>query len=49
MFKALISDIAEMAHVQAEPVGDEPVKRVCAYIEAVGACALVACAALLLV
>lgn len=48
MFKALIAGVAEMAHVRAEPAGGEQLSRACAYLEAAGACALIAVVAVLL-
>lgn len=48
MLKALLSGVADMAHGPIEPAEQEPVKRVCAYLEAIGGCLLIAIVAELL-
>jgi hypothetical protein len=48
MLKALISGGGERAHRQTETTDQEPLKRVCAYVEAVGACLLIGIVAVLL-
>lgn len=48
MFKALIAGVADMAHGQAELTDQESLRRVCAYVEAIGACSLIAIVAVLL-
>jgi hypothetical protein len=48
MIKALIAGVAGIAHGPIEQTGHEPFTRTCAYLEAIGACALIICAAVLL-
>ncbi|MCP3730794.1 hypothetical protein M9978_10165 [Sphingomonas sp. MG17] len=48
MVKALISGRADRAHRETETTEQEPLKRVCAYVEAVGACLLIGIVAVLL-
>jgi hypothetical protein len=37
MLKALISGVSHFAYAEVEPAEQEPLKRMCAYVEAVGA------------
>ncbi len=47
--KALIAGVADMAHQPTEATDQEPIRRVCAYLEAAGAFLLVVLVAALLI